>query len=349
MSAFHFEYLRHRLDFIRPGGTSRGVLNHKDSYFIIGRDEQGGIRRLGECGLLKGLSPDPLADYEQWLDDICKRLNNGEAVEPSEFTDYPSIRFALEMLASNPFDRHFESDFTRGDASIPINGLIWMGTAEFMREQIAAKLDAGFSCLKLKIGAIEFETEMEILRSIRREFSSDRLELRVDANGAFDPDSAMVKLQQLAGLDIHSIEQPIRAGQWDEMAELCANSSLDIALDEELIGTHDPEVKARMLTHIRPQYIILKPSLLGGWQASDEWVQAAESREIGWWATSALESNVGLNAIAQWCHHRKPGYIHGLGTGSLYHNNIPSPLSLEGERMFFRSEGKWNLKLIDHA
>lgn len=240
----------------------------------------------------------------------------------------------------------FPSNFTKGISAIPINGLIWMGEPSFMKEQIKDKLQQGFSCIKMKIGAIDFEQEISILKAIRKEFSPADIELRVDANGAFTPEDATTKLERLAEFQLHSIEQPIKAGQWQKMATLCKNTPLPIALDEELIGIHHTEEKQKLIDTINPQYIILKPSLLGGFESCNEWIQTTEGKNCGWWITSALESNIGLNAIAQWTYTLNSALPQGLGTGQLYTNNFESPLEVSKGFLHYRTETNWELSLL---
>lgn len=252
--------------------------------------------------------------------------------------DYPSMLFGLET-AFRHYERHsyalWNTPFSRSEAGIPINGLIWMADYERMLAQIETKLASGFRCVKLKIGAINFEDELQLLRYIRRHFSAKEIELRVDANGAFAPSDALEKLERLAELDLHSIEQPIRAGQWETMARLAATTPLPIALDEELIGVNDPAEKERLLDTIRPQYIILKPSLHGGMRGANEWIRMADERKTGWWITSALESNIGLNAIAQWCATFDNPRPQGLGTGALFTDNVAMPLSIRRDCLWY--------------
>ncbi len=343
---------KHTLEFKRPSGTSRGVLKKKDSYFILLEDKnRPGVTAVGECGLLRGLSIDNYDEYENKLQEVCDDINNYRLWRDEKLMDFPSIRFGLEMAI---IDRKtgsmlelFPSDFLSYESPIPINGLVWMGDKAFMFEQIKDKLEQGFTCVKMKIGAIDFEAELELLRYIREQFSEKEIELRVDANGAFSPENALEKLKRLSEFDLHSIEQPIRQGQWNAMAELCQTSPLDIALDEELIGIHKEEDKRRLLETIRPQYIILKPSLLGGFSASQEWIDLSREQGIGWWVTSALESNVGLNAIAQWTYTLKNPMHQGLGTGQLYTNNFESPLEVEGGFLYHRKGRDWDLMSID--
>lgn len=339
-------YFKHTLEFKRPSGTSRGILKTKDSWFIkLETDDNYGI---GECGLLKGLSIDDRENYEDTLKWVCDHIHIGLQELYSKLADYPSIQFGLEMAfqsfsSVNPY-LLFPSEFTKGNRGMVINGLIWMGEKSFMKSQIQDKIDQGFSCIKLKIGAIDFESELELLKYIRTEFSASDIELRVDANGAFDPENALEKLKRLSEFDLHSIEQPIAQGQWQDMARLCAQTPLPIALDEELIGLKTLEKKEKTLLDIKPQYIILKPSLIGGFQGSREWIRLAEQHQIDWWMTSALESNIGLNAIAQFTFIQNNNMPQGLGTGGLYTNNIESPLTIKGEKIMYKPELKWGNK-----
>lgn len=334
-ASFH----KHTLNFKRPGGTSRGVLHAKDSWFIkIESAKQPGVVGLGECGLLKGLSCDDMPEYEQKVEEVCRNIEYYTTNLHTALTNFPSIRFGVEMaikdLGNGGKGHFFDSAFTRSESGIPMNGLIWMGDENFMQQQIEEKLKDGFKCLKMKIGAIDFIKEFNILKKLRLTFPADVLEIRVDANGAFSTQEAMVRLDELSSLELHSIEQPIKAGQWKQMSALCEATPLPIALDEELIGVHDYNQKSLLLDTIKPQYIILKPSLLGGFKASDEWIKLAEERNIGWWATSALESNVGLNAIAQWVAAKNTEMYQGLGTGQLYTNNIESTLHIKDARLW---------------
>lgn len=325
------------LNFKQPSGTSRGVLNTKETYFIeISEDDKKGV---GECALFRGLSFDDDEDYEETLDWACKNINLSLEELQEELINHPSIIFGIEQALANlnqEKDIYFPSDFTEGKDFIKINGLIWMGNAEFMQSQIEEKLKNNFTCIKLKIG-VDWDTEKEIIKSIRKKFRKDQIELRVDANGAFFQEQAKTVLEELAELEIHSIEQPIQAGNWKAMAELCAGTPTPIALDEELIGVLNIESKKDLLKEIKPQYIILKPSLVGGFSGSDEWIDLAEKNNINWWITSALESNIGLNAIAQYTYTKKNPMPQGLGTGSLFTNNFPSSLILKGENLWFKN------------
>jgi len=344
MNAFFQKYI---LNFMQASGTSRGVLRTKETYFlkVVDVDNIG----YGECAVFKGLSVDDRPDYEEKLEWLCQNINRNLVELLQGLIEFPSIQFGLEQAflsvkSENPYQL-FPSKFTESKDSIKINGLIWMGTEAFMRQQIREKLDVGFSTLKLKIGAIDFKSEISLLKSIRKEFSSEEIEIRVDANGGFLPSEALEKLKRLSELNLHSIEQPIKQGQIAEMAELCSSTPLPIALDEELIGVFNVTDKQKILQIIKPQYIILKPSLVGGFKGSTEWIQLALAQHIGWWITSALESNIGLNAIAQWTYTLNNNMPQGLGTGSLFTNNFESPLEVKGENLHYNNKIKWNVKL----
>ena len=326
------EYSRKVLKFKETAITSRSKMNDKETFIIhVTDDDIPGATGTGECALFRGLSAEDTPDYEQQLEYAC---NN-----PESLPAISSIRFGFETalldMRNGGAGRFITNSFTEGTTPIRINGLIWMGDKRVMKQRIREKLDQGFNCIKLKIGGIDFNDEIALLKSIRDDYSPDNLELRVDANGAFSPDTAMQHLERLAEYGLHSIEQPIKQGQWDEMAALCRLSPIPVALDEELVGFKADEEKIRMLETIKPGYIILKPSLCGGFAESDRWIRLAEERGIGWWATSALESNIGLNAIAQWVSQYNPVMPQGLGTGMLYTNNYPSRLRLDGDRMYF--------------
>ncbi|RKS53593.1 o-succinylbenzoate synthase [Gillisia mitskevichiae] len=340
-------YRRHLLEFKRPSGTSRGVLTTKETWFII--ITANGKAGIGECGLLRSLSVDDRPDYEEKLAWVCDNISLGVDVLWEQLMDFPSLQFGVEMAfrsleASTPFVLH-PSKFTSGNASIPINGLVWMGEKAFMKEQILEKIKNGFGCIKLKIGAIDFNAELDLLKFIRSEFSSEEIELRVDANGAFSPSEALEKLKQLSQFKIHSIEQPIKQRQFSDMAKLCETTPIPIALDEELIGVTGVTNKKNLLQTIKPQYIIFKPSLIGGYRGTEEWLQLAEEMKIGWWVTSALESNVGLNAISQWTYTKKSLLPQGLGTGGLYTNNFESPLKVKNGTIMYDPEMSWDFNL----
>ncbi|GAB3885670.1 o-succinylbenzoate synthase [Spirosoma agri] len=355
------DYLKYILHFRFEAGTSRGVLTEKTSYILrLYDDEDPSVIGYGECGPLKGLSYDDRPDFEEQLTQNCQEFSDldlqlfswnvpivlNQLINP----EFPSILFGFEtaMLDFLAGGRRvlLDTDFTNGHRALPINGLVWMGSPEFMRQQIEEKLRDGYTTIKLKIGAIDFEQECDLLAMIRDRYTADQITLRVDANGAFKPDEALKKLERLATYGLHSIEQPIRAGQPDAMAELCHNTPLPIALDEELIGQMEYVHKFRLLKKIQPQYIILKPTLLGGIRHCDEWIEVAGRLNIGWWLTSALESNIGLNAIAQYTAQFKNLIPQGLGTGQLYYNNIDSPLTIEHGQLRYDPAQPWDFSQL---
>jgi o-succinylbenzoate synthase len=336
-------YQKHLLYFKRPSGTSRGILTEKETWFII--LEKDGKKGIGECGLLKTLSIDDRPDYEEKLRWTCDNIQLGKDLLWEALIEFPSIQFGVEMafqslVSETPF-LLFPSDFTKGEKSIPINGLVWMGEADFMKRQIEEKLAEGFRCIKLKIGALDFDSELQLLHFIRQHFTPEQIEIRVDANGAFDVSLALSKIKQLAGFKIHSIEQPIQKNQTDSMSELCKTTPISIALDEELIGVFSVEEKEALLLKIKPQYLILKPSFIGGFRGTTEWITLAEKHQIGWWITSALESNIGLNAIAQWTFMQHNTMPQGLGTGGLYTNNFDCPLAVSQGQLWYHKELVW--------
>jgi len=342
-------FAKYNLVFKQPSGTSRGVLKHKITYFL--KLESKNNWGIGECGLFKGLSADDVPNYESKLKWVCNNINLGLENLLVKLRRFPSIQFGIEQafLSLSQYDK-FElvpSDFTKSKKGIVINGLIWMGSKEFMSRQIKEKLKSGFTTIKLKIGAIDFKSELEILKSIRQEYSTSEIELRVDANGAFKPSEALDKLKQLSDYYLHSIEQPIKADQWHQMAKLCQKSPLPIALDEELIGIFEDTKKEQLLQKIKPQYIILKPSLIGGFSGSKKWIDLAKKLNIGWWITSALESNIGLNAIAQFTYSLKNNMPQGLGTGSLFTNNIASPLEVKNGGLYYNDNKNWDLSNLN--
>ena len=344
MKATYHKYI---LNFKRPSGTSRGVMTEKETWFII--LEQNGKKGIGECGILRGLSIDDRPDYEEKLQWTCDNIHLGKDQLWDALLEFPSIQFGVEMaflsLASETPFLLFPSDFTNGTKSIQINGLVWMGEEEFMKEQIEEKLADGFRCIKLKIGAIDFDKELQLLRFIRQHFTPEQVEIRVDANGAFRLNEALNKLSQLSEFKLHSIEQPIRKNNTDSMSELCEMTPFPIALDEELIGVFTAAKKEELLLKIKPQYIILKPSFVGGFRGTKEWISLAEKHNIGWWITSALESNIGLNAIAQWTFLLNNSMPQGLGTGALYTNNFDCPLLVSQGQLWCSSELDWNLDI----
>ncbi|MGI9551220.1 MAG: o-succinylbenzoate synthase [Aurantibacter sp.] len=342
-------YKKYKLEFKRPSGTSRGVLKQRETWFLVLRE--GKKMGIGECGLLKGLSVDDVPGYEQKLKWTCDNISLGKHALRKELKEFPSIQFGLEQaflsMASPTSFELFPSDFTKNQKSVPINGLVWMGDQGFMQDQIEQKLSEGFRCIKLKIGAIDFEQEISLLSSLRKKYTAEELEIRVDANGAFQIDEALTKLKTLADFELHSIEQPIQQGNLTEMKRLCEATPLPIALDEELIGVFGAIKKEELLRSVRPHYIILKPCLVGGYRGSEEWISLADKYSIGWWVTSALESNIGLNAIAQWTYTLENSMIQGLGTGSLYSNNIGSPLTVKNGHLYYDRTKKWNTNQIE--
>ena len=327
------------LHFKQPAGTSRGVyLTRKIWLVYLSEGDKTGI---GECAPLPDLSCDALPDneYESLLRHFCEKLCKTGEIDYDAMRDYPSMLFGIETALLSLHSSHllFDTAFSRGEVGIPINGLVWMGNYEEMLERMEEKLEKGFRCVKLKIGAIDFEKELDLIKKIRERFSFHEVELRVDANGAFTYEDALYKLELLSQYNIHSIEQPIKQGQWAYMAELCRESPLPIALDEELIGVNDSEMKRHMLNVIKPRYIILKPSLHGGMMGCKEWIDIARDMGIGSWITSALESNIGLNAIAQFASSVYGDNItmpQGLGTGQLFTDNIPMPLETRGDMLW---------------
>ena len=340
----HIEISERTLHFKQPAGTSRGVYTTRLSYYLtITDDDRPGIKGVGECATLPDLSCDAVPEYFKILSDICRMVEQTGNIPYEMLRPYPSILFGLEtafaQLEANGSTRLYDTPFGRGEEGITINGLVWMGTFEEMYSRLEAKLKAGFHCVKLKIGAIDFNKELDLIKHIREAFDKNTIELRVDANGGFTPENAMARLEALAQYDIHSIEQPIKQHQWGEMARLCKETPLPIALDEELIGVNVRSMKEYLLDTIRPQYIILKPSLHGGMYGCNEWIQMAKERGIGSWITSALESNVGLNAIAHYCAQTYGPAVsmpQGLGTGQLFTDNIEMPLMIEGDKIWYR-------------
>ncbi len=351
-------YHKHLLNFKFGAGTSRGTLTTHTVYYLkIWGEAQPEVVGIGEAAPLKGLSIDDRVDFETEVQHLCKALHGIEWQADEDWIlnfagdfvadNLPSLRFALEValldLSKGGKRQIFDNDFYKSTYSLPINGLIWMGTPEFMLQQIEDKLAQGFKCIKMKIGAIDFEQELALLDYIREKYTPEQITLRVDANGAFKPTEALHKLTQLAHRGLHSIEQPIAPHQEEEMEVLCQQSPLAIALDEELINIQDDFVKEDMLATIRPQFIILKPTLLGGLKATQHWIQLAEKLGVGWWITSALESNIGLNAICQFTANYRPQLPQGLGTGSLYYNNITAPLEIQKDQITYNANKPWNI------
>lgn len=342
-------YAPYRLIFKTPGGTSRGVLKYKDTYFIkiwdVSNPEKYGI---GECAIFRGLSYDDNVNYENKLAEVCRNIENNLATDLNE---YPSIQFGLEGAIydfSNGCRRIcFDTPFVKDQEPIHINGLVWMGTKEEMKQRIYEKISAGFKTLKLKVGAIDFDSELELVKYVRKTYTPEQLEIRLDANGGFTSENALERLERLSEYTIHSIEQPIKAGQWESMAEICKNSPIDIALDEELIGINSFEKKEELIKAIHPKYIILKPALVGGMSGATDWLRVASSNDVGGWITSALESNIGLNIIAQWVSTLGVKIPQGLGTGNLFTNNIQSPLYQEKDYLSYNVNKDWIIPDLD--
>ncbi|MBI0398430.1 o-succinylbenzoate synthase [Cyclobacterium marinum] len=350
--------IAYTLDFKFEAGTSRGILKNKLTHFVqVHSDQFPESIGIGEAGPLKGLSIDDFSDFQEKANLILRRVEqikfqaNQELllkqIDELQLSEYPSIQFALETalldLINGGKREIFQNNFFNGNLFLPINGLVWMGDKGFMERQIDQKLEQGFDCIKMKIGAINFDQECEILGKIRDRFSRDKITIRVDANGAFTPENALDRLTKLNEYDIHSIEQPIKPGLFREMNKLCKQSPIPIALDEELIGVYGRGKRLELLESIAPQYIILKPTLLGGIVATREWVELANNTSTGWWMTSALESNIGLNAIAQLTANFQVSIPQGLGTGQLYHNNVDSPLMISEGKLSYNRKFDWEL------
>lgn len=338
---YQLQIIPRTLHFKQPAGTSRGIYTTRRVWYLLLTDTVSGRYGVGECAPLPALSCDDLPEYEEILQAHCREVERNGCIDYEALRPYPSMLFGLETAMQHLHAGSLQlwaTPFSEGRQGIPINGLIWMGNFDEMYQRIEEKMKAGFRCIKLKIGAIDFERELELLSHIRKHFSPEQIELRVDANGAFSPEDAPRKLEQLNEFQLHSIEQPIRAGQWQAMKQLCATTPFPIALDEELIGINERECKIELLDTIRPQYIILKPSLHGGIQGSQEWITLAAERGIGSWVTSALESNIGLNAIAQWCATLQPSLPQGLGTGLLFTDNVDYPLHIQGDCLWYHPE-----------
>lgn len=337
------EITERTLHFRQPAGTSRGVYTTRRSYFLhLTSDEKPGVEGVGECAPLPNLSCDDIPEYRNILEEVCRMVAQTGQIPHEILRPYPSMLFGLETAFAQ-YDADgsiclYDTPFGRGEEGIPINGLVWMGNYEEMLQRLENKLKEGFHCVKLKIGAIDFKQELQLIKHIRARFDAAQVQLRMDANGGFAPEEAFGRLQELARYDLHSIEQPIRQRQWKEMAALCRESPLPIGLDEELIGVNTLPMKASLLDTIRPQYLVLKPSLHGGMAGCREWIRLAEARGIGCWMTSALESNVGLNAIAHFTAKTFGPHItfpQGLGTGQLFTDNIAFPLQIKGDKLWF--------------
>lgn len=331
------------LHFKQPAGTSRGVYTTRDIWLVkITDTDRPGLEGVGECAPLPDLSCDAMENYGEVLGQLCKVFETTGKIDRKLFMPYPSMLFGMEtaMLHLEKGAVMFDTPFSHGETGIPINGLVWMGNFDEMNRRMEDKLEQGFNCIKLKIGAIDFESEINLIKSIRKRFSKDVIQLRVDANGGFMPKEAPKRLEELSRYDIHSIEQPIRQRQWREMASLCASTPIPIALDEELIGVNMTGMKEELLDRIKPQYIVIKPSLHGGMSGTEEWVEMADKRNIGSWITSALESSVGLTAIAQLTSHiygNDITFAQGLGTGALYTDNLPAETEIRGCKLWMKS------------
>jgi O-succinylbenzoate synthase len=356
----HASFLPYQLQFKKPVLTSRGSMTHKNGYYIIIEDN--GIKGIGECSYIEGLSIDRLDSFEEQLKEVCHNIEEiaGDDYDTGKLagellSHYPALAFGLESALLDLKNGGKQeiikgSAFFAGTQSIPINGLVWMGDDAFMQQQIVQKLADGFRCIKIKVAAIDFKEECRLIENIRKQYDASQIEIRLDANGGFTEQNVRERLKTLAQFDIHSIEQPVKPQQYLLMHQLCSEKIIPIALDEELIGTYQNDIRYKLLQMICPQYIILKPSLLGGFKACNEWVDIANELNIDWWATSALEGNIGLNAIAQWAakaveaplQRREVGLrCQGLGTGALYVNNIQSPLYIEAGHLKYNTELKW--------
>ena len=334
---YSYSLEKHELKFKVPAKTSRNVFITRGIFLITLRNTQTGQEGIGEASPLSLLSVDDVPDYQVVLEKKLQEFCEVGSLDSLSLDSYPSIRFGIETALLNMSADNegviFNSDFTARKKSIPINGLVWMNDSAKMYDEAIQKIQAGFDVIKIKVGALDFDEECRLLESIRKQFSAFKITLRVDANGAFSPNDALEKLNELKRFDLHSIEQPIASGQWDWMQRLCAESPIDIALDEELIGLNVHEEANKMIKYIHPKYLILKPNLIGGLSISDEWIKWAHKHNLGWWATSALESNVGLNTIAQWVSTYQNPLHQGLGTGSLFTNNFSSRLKIERGQM----------------
>ncbi len=341
-------FKKYTLHFKKPGGTSRGVLHHKDTYFIFLK--QGDNIAVGECNRFAGLSCDDREGYEQKLQEVCNRLPNEKEALLIELSEWPSIYFGVETVLKDWHNNCqriiFPEVISENGFSIPVNGLIWMGSKDDMLQQIKSKLSEGYTSVKLKIGAIDFNTELNLIQFIRQQFNANEVEIRLDANGAFSFGEAKEKLKQLSEYDISYIEQPIRAGQWQEMAAIAENSLIAIALDEELIGINTQHEREKLIKCIQPQLLILKHALIGGFSAADAWKKLIVENGGDWVITSALESNIGLNAIAQYTALEKSEYVQGLGTGQLFTNNFPSPYNVDHNGLHYHPQQQWDLSAL---
>jgi o-succinylbenzoate synthase len=346
-------YKKYILRFGQPAGTSRGIYTERTSWFISVFDAENPLQAgIGECAPLPGLSPELDTGFIDKLSDTCADIEHYGDLNPDVLAGFPSIRMGLETAFLDYRNKgtkiFYRNGFTEGTKGIKINGLVWMGSPEFLDEQVRNKLKEGYACIKLKVGAIDFDAELSLIRKIRNKYQAGDVEIRVDANGAFDPANVMDKLNALAALNVHSIEQPVKAGQHDFLARLCANSPLAIALDEELIGINSFKQKQNIINYIHPHFLVLKPSLHGSFGGCSQWIELADASDIGWWITSALESNIGLNAIAQWTSTLRSNLHQGLGTGQLFINNFDSPLYIDNAELKFDVNKTWNLTSLQN-
>lgn len=329
-------------------GTSKGAITTRTVWYLIAwHHDRPELRGIGEAALFPGHSKEFPADVRTKLLELCMDTSNWQRRLNGDLVDVPSVRFAVEQclkdLDAGGTKTLFPSEFTLGRQAIPINGLVWMGDKATMKQRILEQIDGGYTTVKMKIGAISIDDELDLLKAVRSEYSASDLVLRVDANGAFSAQQAPEVLKRLADLHVHSIEQPVAPGLYEVMAELCTNTPIPIALDEDLIGLNTHDAKVDLLDNLKPQYIVIKPSLVGGWTATQAWIDLAKARNISWWITSALESSIGLNAIAQYTATLNVSMAQGLGTGKVYANNIPSPLLAEKGLLHYRPEAEWDL------
>ena len=329
---YSYNVIEHHLQFVKPAKTSRNIFKTRTIYLIELTDISNGKRGLGEAAPLSLLSIDDIDNYAQVLESKVEEFCETRRIEDVDLEKYPSIKFGLETallsLQADAKGRMYDTAFTRGESTIPVNGLVWMADAQSMYEEALSKIEEGFKVIKFKVGALDFDEECRMLEKIRKRFSACKITIRVDANGGFTAQESLKQLKELSRFEIHSIEQPIMAGQWDDMARLCRDSPMAIALDEELIEMNVHTSGAKLLDFLNPQYLILKPNLIGGVSIADEWIRLANKQGTGWWATSALESNIGLNAITQWVSTYDNPMHQGLGTGSLFSNNFDTSLKL---------------------
>lgn len=332
-------------------GTSKGAINARTVWYLIAwHHDRPEVRGVGEAALFPGHSKEFPADVKTKLLELCMDTSNWERRLTDDLVDVPSVRFTVEQclkdLAAGGTKTLFPSEFTLGRQAIPINGLVWMGDKATMKQRIREQIDGGYTTVKMKIGAIGIDDELDLLKAVRAEYRASDLILRVDANGAFSAAQAPEVLKRLTDLQVHSIEQPVAPGLYEVMADLCSDSPIPIALDEDLIGLNTHDAKVDLLDHLKPQYIVIKPSLVGGWAATQEWIELAKTRNISWWITSALESSIGLNAIAQYTATLNVSMAQGLGTGKVYANNIPSPMLAEKGFLHYRPEAEWDLSAL---